>query len=63
MNAQNYNGMTPLHQAVTYNSTDAMKVLLQHGADPSIVDNTGKTVFDLALNLNEREAIRLLEQY
>ena len=49
VNAQNYNGMTPLHQAVTYNSTDAMKVLLQHGADPSIVDNTGETVFDLAL--------------
>ena len=39
-----------------------MKVLLNHGADPSIVNNNGRTAFGDA-SWHNKEPIRLLHQY
>ena len=63
VNAQNHGGSTPLHWGTRHNSTIAMKALLNHGADPSILNNDGRTPFDYAREMENEQAIRLLEQY
>jgi len=39
-------GRTALHHAAYYRDADAVALLLEHGADPSIQDNDGKTPAD-----------------
>lgn len=39
---------SPLHTAVRTGDLDAVKILLDHGADPSIVDEHGKSVMNMA---------------
>lgn len=53
---------TPLHRAVEYGRTEVVKVLLQHGADPSKVDERGWTVFVLAEKYGQKDIIALLEE-
>lgn len=49
VNAQNEWGDTPLHDAVTYEYTDIIKLLYQNGADvDNIKNNKGETAADLA---------------
>lgn len=37
-------GYTPLHMAVGYSHTEAVKVLLEHGASPDACDRQGRSV-------------------
>nr|WP_299868280.1 ankyrin repeat domain-containing protein [uncultured Hoeflea sp.] len=50
VNAQNANGTTPLMYAKTYafrtGETEIMTTLIEHGADPLVRDNDGKTAAD-----------------
>ncbi len=50
VNAQNDQGETPLHKALTgiLNPLETARVLLEHGADATILDDTGLSAFQLA---------------
>ncbi len=56
-------GMTPLMIAVIGKNMDACKLLLEKGADPSIVSKEGKTAYDYAKEYNDEELMELLESY
>jgi hypothetical protein len=47
-NAKNVDGTTPLHRAVRTRCADAVRTLLDHGADPAIRTKNGSTAFQLA---------------
>jgi len=51
---------TPLHGAAYYDKPDAVALLLQHGADPTLKDRTGKTALDLAIQRNHPSVADLL---
>lgn len=60
LNLQEYQrGMTPLHLAVLAQSEDAVRVLLELGADPDIANFEGNTPLHLAVDL-ENEGIASL---
>jgi hypothetical protein len=44
---QDYGGVTPLHFAVEGCNVDVARILLYHGADPTIRDNKGRTPLEL----------------
>lgn len=68
VNHSSNHGFTPLMETtVNFGSTIAIpnkiaaaKMLLQAGADPSLVDNSGKTALQHAINSNFAEMINLL---
>ncbi|KAI9363998.1 ankyrin repeat-containing domain protein [Zopfochytrium polystomum] len=43
INAKDPNGYTPVAAAASYNHLDLLRLLLQGGADPNVVDNEGDT--------------------
>lgn len=43
-----YDGRTPLMDAAAANSLPAVKVLLEHGADPFLKDSSGMTALSFA---------------
>eukprot|EP01130_Rhizamoeba_saxonica_P010969 TRINITY_DN4533_c0_g1_i1.p1 TRINITY_DN4533_c0_g1~~TRINITY_DN4533_c0_g1_i1.p1 ORF type:complete len:107 (-),score=30.32 TRINITY_DN4533_c0_g1_i1:148-468(-) len=59
INFQNENGETPLHIAVLCEYDDIVKLLLEKGADTSVVDNENETVFDSA----SKKQAELLAEY
>jgi len=77
LNAQDREGLSPLHLAVmsgknflndkylsTYNITERTRIikkLLQKGADKKIKDNKGRTAFDLAISKNKTCIIDMLK--
>ena len=48
INAKNTKGLTPLHLAVIANELETVKVLVEHGADINVMDNTSRTPLELA---------------
>ena len=51
VNAQNKSGNTPLHWAALNGHLDAVKVLLEHGADPTITNHKGHDpIYEAELN-------------
>ncbi|KAH8660793.1 hypothetical protein BGZ60DRAFT_381520 [Tricladium varicosporioides] len=57
---QNYHAPTPLHLASSQNSAPVITGLLSKaGADPCILNNDGKTPFDLAGDRSTRDAFRV----
>ena len=54
-------GMTPLMLAVTTNKKKHVAILLQHGADTSVHDEDGKTVWDYAEEFADAELQALLK--
>jgi len=73
-NAKNMDGTTPLHRAVRTRCADAVRTLLDHGAEPAIRTKNGSTAFQLALyttgrggsgspeaKVQQREILLLLE--
>ena len=48
--------------ATGYQKTEAVKILLQLGADKSLRDNRGLTALMIAKENNFKEIIKLLEQ-
>ena len=54
---------TALHWASSKNHTDAIKILLQHGARTDIKNKYGSTPIDDARSGNHEEAVGLLQQH
>jgi ankyrin repeat protein len=55
------NGTTPLMMAAMYGSPEAVKVLIQTGADLNIKNHLGLTALDFAVRANRQNAKELIE--
>ena len=55
IDAESPNRSTPLMMAAMYGSTDAVKTLLEAGADPLLKNEQGLTAFDFAFKANRAE--------
>ncbi|EQB49511.1 hypothetical protein CGLO_11155 [Colletotrichum gloeosporioides Cg-14] len=51
---------TPLHCAALGGSTSCMRILIEHGADPTREDSQGRTPLMIAVEAGDAEAVRLL---
>jgi len=47
VNATDINGLTPLHFACTFRHGDCARMLLDYDADPNVVDDWGRSSWDL----------------
>ena len=66
INAQNDEGSTPLHRAsegLKEGSTDTVRLLLDHGADPRVRNLSGKTASEVARGPKQQEIVQLLSQH
>lgn len=63
INAQRYNGWTPLMLAVGIKNIDMVKFLLDNNADITIKNNSNKTALDIARSRNYEEIVALFENY
>lgn len=60
IDAQSPNGTTPLMMAAMYGSTDAVKLLLDEGADPLMKNDKNMTAADFARRANRPDAVALI---
>lgn len=62
VNAQDYNGHSPLSEAVKHvrPEAEAVEILLRHGASVNLRDNWGMTPFHEAVKSNAHGALRLM---
>ena len=56
-------GRTQLFVGITHERFDAVKCLLEAGANPNITDDCGKTPLQLAKNSGLEKFVNLLESY
>jgi len=61
IDAESPNGTTPLMMAAMYGSPEAVKVLIQAGADLGIKNQVGMTALDFAVRGNRQNAKELIE--
>ncbi len=61
IDAESPNGSTPLMMAAMYGSPEAVKVLIQAGADLNIKNQLGLTALDFAVRGNRQNAKELIE--
>lgn len=61
VNAEDYNGDTPLHDATRFGNLDVVKQLLAHGASLSIVNKQGQTALGTAQEYGKQDIIQALE--
>lgn len=60
IDAQSPNGTTPLMMAAMYGTTEAVKLLLDEGADPLMKNEQGMTAADFAQRGNRPDALQLV---
>jgi ankyrin repeat protein len=60
VNAQDLHGWTPLMGAAWYGGVDVVRFLIAHGADPSAVDDRGRTALSIAVQNNKSEIAECL---
>ncbi|KAL2758679.1 hypothetical protein ACRALDRAFT_2058014 [Sodiomyces alcalophilus JCM 7366] len=51
---------TPLHKAATQGNLEAVRLLLDHGADPTIKDNKGRTALEYAVKAGHSDVVKVL---
>jgi hypothetical protein len=56
-------GQTPLVQAIWYDKTEAVKLLLKKGANPEAIDMSGDTALWVAVSMGRNDAVALLLEY
>lgn len=61
INVKNNKGWSPLHLAVMNNDLDVVKLLVEKGADISIMDNTSKTPLEIAFDNNFTDIFEYLK--
>ena len=62
IDAQSPNGTTPLMMAAMYGTPQAVKLLLEAGADVNMRNQLGMTAIDFALKANRADAAALIQQ-
>lgn len=62
IDAESPNGTTPLMMAAQYGSLDAVRLLLEQGADPTLKNQLGLTAADFALRVSRDAAAELIAQ-
>lgn len=60
VNRAGENGVTALHLAVARGDVDTVRVLLARDADPTIMDNSGRTALDFARQNDDMGLLRLM---
>lgn len=60
INAESPNKTTPLMMAAEYGSTEAVKLLLEEGADPLMRNELGLSAVDFAMRANRQDAADLI---
>lgn len=63
VNIQDIDGMSPLILACKNNHVDTVRVLLEHGADYSLYDNTGHTAVMYAVDFSNFPMLSLFQQF
>ena len=58
-----YGHNTPLHRAVRYGRTEAVKLLVDYGADIMLKDTKARIALDLAKKKNNPDIVKILEEY
>lgn len=59
-----YNGYTPLHNAISGRKTENVKILLEHGADPNLKTTSTQTIpLSMAIQANDAEMVNALLKY
>ena len=61
IDAESPNGTTPLMMAARYGSPEAVKLLIQEGADPTLFNQLGLTAKDFALLGRRQNSIELMD--
>jgi hypothetical protein len=61
LSALSAQGETPLHSAVNRDEWDMIQILLTVGADLSVINKNGKSVFDCAKTQRRTQLVRLFE--
>lgn len=62
IDAQSPNGTTPLMMAAMYGTPEAVKLLLDAGADTQMKNQLGMTALDFAMKANRRDAAGLISE-
>lgn len=60
IDAASPNGTTPLMMAAQYGSTEALQLLLDEGADPTLKNQLGLTAADFALRVSRTESAEII---
>lgn len=61
IDAESPNGTTPLMMAAMYGSPEAVKLLIQAGADPTLKNQLGLTALDFAERGGQRNSVELMQ--
>jgi len=61
VNQQDYNGDTPMHDAVRFNHVDVVKALLSAGGNVNVKNKEGRNVYDVALQYEKHDLANLLK--
>jgi uncharacterized protein len=59
-NAKNHSGSTPLHTVAFTGDRVSLDLMLNHGADPAVRNNDGKTAGDIATERGHKEVAGIL---
>jgi ankyrin repeat protein len=60
VNLKNLEGVTPLMVAAEVGNEQAIKILLQHNANPNVKNELGETAYDIAVRRGQNNAAQLL---
>jgi ankyrin repeat protein len=63
IDAESPNGSTPLMMAAMYGTPEAVKVLLEAGADPTLKNNLGLTAHEFAKRADRKESMALIAAF
>jgi ankyrin repeat protein len=63
VDAESPNGTTPLMMAAYYSSPNAVKLMLEEGADPLLKNQDGQTALDMALVKDKKLSVQYIRAF